>query len=189
MTVATMHKNASRAPLRPLDAPTLALTTFGLGFLRPAPGSWGSLPPVVMAWVLMSAGVTHGVLMWALIAVLVTSSVVCIAFGRYAERRFGRKDAAEVVADETAAQCLPLLALPAAWGGSVWAGLPGWLEAGVLCGACFVLFRAADVWKPWPARQLESLPHGWGVLIDDLIAALYAALVMRILLFVPVLVS
>jgi phosphatidylglycerophosphatase A len=54
------------------------------------------------------------------------------------------------------------------------------------CGGAFVLFRIADIIKPWPARRLETLPHGWGVLIDDLAAAVYAMLAMQLILRVVV---
>ena len=54
-----------------------------------------------------------------------------------------------------------------------------------LAGA-FLLFRVFDILKPWPARQLEALPAGWGVLIDDLVAGVYAAIVLGIALVLVV---
>lgn len=171
-------KNKVRAPVRPLDARTLCLTTLGLGFMRPAPGTWGSLPPCAMAFAFMASGASSGATLNWLLMVLLVASVMCVAFGKYSERRFGRKDAAEVVLDETAGQCLPLIAIPGAWRGLVSLSLPAWLEAGLLVGIAFVLFRICDIYKPWPARPAERLPHGMGILADDLVAGLYAALAM-----------
>ncbi len=178
-------KNKHRASIHPLDAPTLALTTGGLGFLRPAPGSWGSLPPVAIAGVLLLAGVTPLAFNITLGAILAVSCVLCVLCGLYAEARFGRKDAAEVVIDETAGQCLPLLLLPlpvfqaaAIAEGGLTSAI---LNVGALCAGAFVLFRIADILKPWPARSLERLPHGWGVLADDLMAGLYAMLLMQLI--------
>ncbi len=171
-------KNQRRAPIRPLSARTLVLTTLGLGFLRPAPGTWGSLPPCALALALMSAGAPPGATLNALLFTLIVASIACIAFGRYSERRFGRKDAAEVVLDETAGQCIPLIALPGAWRGLISPDLPAPLEADALIATAFLLFRLFDIAKPWPARQAEDLPHGWGILADDLLAGLYAALTL-----------
>ncbi len=160
--------------MRPLNLASLSLSVGGLGFLRPAPGTWGSLPPPAIAGVLMLAGVADTVAAGVVAVMLVASSVACVLWGRYAEVRFGRKDAAEVVADETAgvapATILAVLMTQ---------GLVGGLAA--LAGA-FLLFRVFDILKPWPARQLEALPAGWGVLIDDLVAGVYAAIVLGFVL-------
>ena len=168
-------KNKRRAPLRPLNAPTLALTCLGLGFLRPAPGTWGSMPPPAVVFVLAVAGSPPTLMLAAVAAMLLVSCVTCVAWGRYAESRFGAKDAAEVVIDETAGVCMPLFGL---W---IVPGLtePDFSQRAVwsagFCVASFVAFRAFDILKPWPARELERYPAGWGVLADDLAAGLYAA--------------
>jgi phosphatidylglycerophosphatase A len=180
------HKNTHRAAIQPLNAPTLGLSVFGLGFLRPAPGTWGSLPPAAIAGIMLLIGTPVFVQFTVIATILVLSSIVCIAFGRYAERRFGRSDAPEVVADETAGQCLPLLLWPPQFVGSclaitnqgiAWDGL---LRATLAVGAAFLLFRIFDILKPWPANRLERLPAGWGVLADDLMAGVYAAIVMQV---------
>lgn len=176
-------KNKRRAALQPLNFQTLALTCGGLGFLRPAPGTWGSFPPVALAGILLLAGTPAGPFNVAIAGVLVVACALCVLFGRYAESRFEGKDAAEVVIDETAGQCLPLLALPSAAFGACSIEAHGFVHATLyasgVCAGAFVLFRVADIVKPWPARALERLPHGWGVLADDLMAGLYAALVMQ----------
>lgn len=164
------HKNKSRAPVHPLDLGTLALSVGGLGFLRPAPGTWGSMPPPAIAAIMLLASVGAPARLVVALVCLVLGSVACVAWGRYAESRFGRKDAAEVVADETAGVAIPV-------------ALAGWVDGTVGAGivslaAAFVLFRIMDILKPWPARQLEALPYGWGVLVDDLVAGVYAAVVL-----------
>lgn len=179
-------KNKLRAGIRPLNPATLALTSGGLGFLRPAPGSWGSLPPVLLAFFLLLAGATPLAFNITLVSLLLFSGALCILLGRYAEARFGRKDAAEVVLDETAGQSLPLLFLPSALHASsdlaTNAPISALFTAATACAAAFLFFRIADILKPWPARSLERLPHGWGVLADDLAAALYASLALQLLL-------
>jgi phosphatidylglycerophosphatase A len=164
------HKNKARAPLRPLNVATLALSVGGLGFLRPAPGTWGSLPPVVVLAVLVAAGTDATWLHVAGAVMLLASSVACVAWGGYAEDRFGRKDAAEVVADETAGVCLPAIAAVAVFAETS--------ERLFALAAAFVLFRLFDIVKPWPGRRLERLPRGWGVLFDDLAAGVYAMIVI-----------
>lgn len=168
------HKNQHRAPIKPLNAPTLALSTLGLGFLRPAPGTWGSMPPPALVFALVLLGGSWNGLNLFVVGLLLLSSAACIGFGRYAEKRFGLKDAPEVVADETAGVCLPLL---------LWPTLPaGVFEAAAFCAGAFVLFRIFDISKPWPVARLEKLPHGWGVLLDDLMAGVYALLAMQLIL-------
>ncbi|MCA9292903.1 MAG: phosphatidylglycerophosphatase A [Phycisphaerales bacterium] len=194
--MAKPHKNKNRAPLKPLNVPTLALSTLGLGFLRPAPGTWGSLPPVVIVFACMLAGASTQQVAVVLIILLIASSAVNVAFGRYAETRFAlpdgtpQKDAPEVVIDETAGQSLALLAIP------IEAALlleNGWVSPDVphilthpevFLAMAFILFRALDTLKPWPARALEKLPHGWGVLLDDLAAGAYAGIAHGLIYFI-----
>jgi phosphatidylglycerophosphatase A len=162
----------------------LLLTTFGLGHMRFASGTWGSLPPVVLAAILFLAGLspagahnaassTNLIIFNAVFAaILIVFSLVCIVGGKQAEGKWG-KDPGEVVADETAGQCLPLLALPAC-------AFASWLYAGLTLAGAFLLFRLFDIIKPWPANGLQSKPHGWGILLDDLFAGLYAAIVLQV---------
>jgi phosphatidylglycerophosphatase A len=153
------------------------VTTFGLGYMRPASGTWGSMPPVVVAAALIWAGLGPHAAPWTyhlvLAGILVVFSLACLVMGDRAEARFLKKDPGQVVADETAGQCLSLAWLPASA-----LATPG-RAALTLLGA-FVAFRAMDVIKPWPARQLQRLPGGWGILVDDLFAGLYAAVIVQI---------
>jgi phosphatidylglycerophosphatase A len=79
-------------------------------------------------------------------------------------QRLGRKDPGAAVVDEIVGMWLSLLFLP-------------FTPATAIAG--FVLFRVLDVFKPWPARQLESLPGGWGIMTDDVMAGIYANLLLR----------
>ena len=94
------------------------LTSMGLGWLRPAPGTWGSLPPVALALTLVAFGggeLTRGGIapvnaLLVLLALL--AGWICLAFGDWAEKQFGRKDASEIVIDEVAGQSSARLFLP-----------------------------------------------------------------------------
>jgi len=180
---------AARGPKRDQGVDLLLATTLGLGYMRPAPGTWGSMPVPILVGLLWLAGVVpvqpdsaagaSSSIPWIayhaiLLAVLLTFSIACIAAGPRAEARFGRKDPSEVVADETAGQVIPLLFLPA-W---VWQDL--WTAAGAAV-AAFLLFRALDIIKLPPASQLQRLPAGWGILIDDLVAGAQALIIMQLL--------
>jgi len=168
-------KNKLRAPIRPLNVPTVCLTVLGLGFLRPAPGTWGSLPPPIIASVLILTA-PNAAMYYAIVgAMLLVACGVCVLWGRYAESRFARKDAAEVVADETAGVSLALLFIPP----MMIEGEPVALLV-TFCALCFFGFRFFDILKPWPARRFEALPFGWGVLLDDLAAGVYAGVTAQI---------
>jgi phosphatidylglycerophosphatase A len=96
---------------------------------------------------------------------VLAGAVVCVALGRFAEDHFGRKDPSQVTADEWAGQALALIGLPAATA-------PGGLL--IVAAAAFVAFRIFDIIKPPPAYGLQRLPEGWGILVDDLVAGVYA---------------
>ena len=83
--------------------------------------------------------------------------------------RVGLKDPGIVVVDEVLGQWVTLLALP-------------FTPATAALG--FLLFRAMDIVKPWPARDLERLPGGWGIMADDVAAGVYAHLALRVGLLV-----
>ncbi len=176
---------------RPRDTPGVALgfalvTTFGLGHCRPAPGTWGSLPPVALAMGLAALVLATGSSWWVyalpLVVVCLASCAACIFMGDRAEARFGRKDASEVVADETAGQCFPLLVVPMGMAGATLADF--WPVAGLIV-LSFFAFRLFDILKPEPANSLQAIAGGWGVLLDDLVAGLYAtALVALVHLFI-----
>lgn len=152
------------------------LTAGGLGMLRYAPGTWGSLPPVVLAFAMASLAVEPWMMTVTLALLGLAGSIACVRFGQFGEQLFHRKDAPEIVADEVAGQCIALLFLP--WRVPV-DGQDWLVNLGLAVGA-FAAFRLFDITKPPPANGLQRLPAGWGVLADDLVAGAYALLVMQV---------
>ena len=137
----------------------------GLGKLPIAPGTWGSLGGLALAWAFASLEFHSTPLLNPLLWWLALSGAGIWAAGRV-EQSTGRKDPQEVVVDEVSGQWLALLASPGAFSGGL-----GWKS--FLAG--FILFRVLDIWKPFPANQAESLPGGWGIMADDWVAGAYSA--------------
>jgi phosphatidylglycerophosphatase A len=147
-------------------------TFFGAGLGKPGPGTWGSV-----AAVLIWSGVAiwaHPVQSW-LIGLTVAGVVLSVGLGvpaaTIAARESGREDPGFVVIDEVAGQWMTLLAIPLAGVAADWKH--------ILLG--LLLFRVFDIFKPFPVRQLEKLPEGWGIVFDDVAAGLYAGAVMLVL--------
>jgi phosphatidylglycerophosphatase A len=144
----------------------LVATFFGAGRLKPGPGTWGSLATVV-CWFLIA----HRLPVPWVVPVNLALAALAIGLGIPAAtsvaRASGQKDPQFVVIDETAGQLITLLAAPVAW-------------KSFLVG--FILFRAFDIVKPYPIRQLEKLPEGFGIVVDDVAAGLYGLGVMQLLL-------
>lgn len=144
----------------------LVATFFGVGRLPLAPGTWGSAATVLLWWVLtrwMPAGWQPEIGL-GLAAVAVA---IGIRAATRVARELGRKDPGCVVIDEVAGQLITLLAVPVSW-------------KTLLVG--FILFRGFDTIKPPPVRQLEGLPEGTGIVVDDIGAGLYALAIMQVLL-------
>lgn len=141
----------------------LLLAGLGSGWLRPAPGTWASLAATAAC-----AAAEHGAQggMWAASACLVLGSLVTLAWAGRATDAQGRHDPGWVVSDEWAGQGLSWLLL--AWLGAPLPWLLGTLPA----------FRLLDIAKPGPIRSVQRVPGGWGVLLDDLLAGLGAALLV-----------
>jgi phosphatidylglycerophosphatase A len=145
---------------------TLVATFFGVGVLRPGPGTWGSAATVVLWW-LVARGIAPGWQPFAAIGLAALVVVVGIPAATQVCRASGLKDPQFVVIDEVAGQLITLIAVPVAW-------------KSLLLG--FILFRGFDIVKPPPVRQLEHLPEGFGIVIDDVGAGLYALAVMQVVL-------
>ncbi|UCC96606.1 MAG: phosphatidylglycerophosphatase A [Phycisphaerales bacterium] len=143
---------------------------FGLGRLPLAPGTWGSLPPVIIFGLMCHLHTPAAVTCIVMAALVLAGSVVCVMFAPATIAATGKNDPGEVVADELAGQAVTFLAAP------FWAAGAGWAIA--LLG--FALFRIFDIAKPWPIRKLEKFPAGWGILADDLLAGVYAAIALQI---------
>jgi undecaprenyl-diphosphatase len=151
----------------------LIASCFGLGWLPFAPGSWGSLPPVVI-FALMCYFQVPGILVSVVMAALaLVGSYFCVKFTPAVITASGKIDPPEVVLDEVAGQAITFLAVPFLAPGAV---LPSQFLTTAVAG--FLLFRAFDTIKPWPARNFEKFPAGWGVLADDLMAGVYAGIAL-----------
>jgi len=158
----------------------LLVTAGGLGLLRPAPGTWGSLPPVVVAFIMVQMGGLPGVAITiTMLGLCLLASLVCLVFGGWSEGHFGGKDPGQVVIDEVAGQSIPLMFLPFAAAETETGDLTHNL---ILLGLCFALFRGFDITKPPPCHQLQKIPGGLGILIDDIVAGLYALICIQIII-------
>jgi phosphatidylglycerophosphatase A len=144
-----------------MDRLTRFVLSFGgLGYLPLVPGTWGTLGAVGIAillpadrWWPVGAGAT-----------LLVASALTIALGRRAERLSGGKDPQFVVLDEVAGYFVTVMAFTRPD--------PLWLAVG------FFVFRVLDIKKPWPARRLEKLPAGFGVLLDDVLVGAYGLILI-----------
>lgn len=149
----------------------LAASGFGLGWLPLAPGSWGSLPPAIIFALLSYFNVSSTVITIIMVVLTLAGSVICVKCAPASIEATGDADPPEVVADEIVGQAITFVFA----GAFVTSGTPTvW---GLTLGG-FFLFRLFDVIKPCPARRLEKLPQGWGILADDLFAGLYAAIAL-----------
>ena len=145
---------------------TLVATFFGMGRLRPGPGTWGSAAAVLI-WGVIWRWVPAQIQGFVLAGLAVLAIVVGIPAATRFARALQLKDPQAVVIDEVAGQWITLLFAPVSW-------------KTLLLG--FILFRAFDILKPPPVRQLERLPEGTGIVVDDVAAGLYALLVMQLVL-------
>ena len=139
----------------------LLATSFGCGYAPKGPGTAGSAAAVLIGLILQKyAGFQP---LWFGVLALALTIPAMWAAGVTA-RETGRKDPQIVVIDEVVGQWLAIA-------GAAHLNWKSWLAA-------FLLFRAFDIWKPAPARQLESVPGGAGIVLDDMMAGVYAALVL-----------
>ncbi len=141
----------------------ILLSTFGyVGYFPIAPGTAGSAAALVL----------YGLLRWlglpaVDVAVIVVLSLAGVWAATVAEQHFGRTDPGHVVLDEVVGMLLTLLFVPVTW-------------SGLLAG--FLLFRAFDIVKPPPARQMERLHGGLGIMADDIVAGIYGNIALRVIL-------
>ena len=142
-------------------------TFFGAGLLKPGPGTYGSITALLLWYGAAHAlHPTHLALAigTAIAALLVT--LVGIPASTIVARESGRKDPGHVVIDEAAGQLIALIAVS-----------PDWRHAAI----SLVLFRIFDILKPPPVRQLEGLPEGTGIMMDDVAAGLLALFCAQII--------
>ncbi len=127
---------------------------FGVGYLPAAPGTWGSLAAIVIAYFFFPVKIPE------LLLVAFTVTLIGIYASYRAEDVYG-KDGAEIVIDEAAGIFVSIIAIPKS------------IETYTMA---FILFRFFDIVKPFPARRSERIPYGVGVMADDVIAGIYAGL-------------
>jgi phosphatidylglycerophosphatase A len=145
----------------------VAGTFLGAGRMKPGPGTWGSAAAALL-WLAAGTGLhlSPPQLAWLTLAGAAAALAIGIPAATIVERESGREDPQHVVIDEVAGQWIALLHSRVNL-------------SHLLAG--FLLFRLFDIVKPWPARRLESLPEGWGIMLDDVAAGVYALLVMQAL--------
>jgi phosphatidylglycerophosphatase A len=153
---------SARAPLWS----TLIATFFGVGRFRPGPGTWGSAAAVLL-WAVLARALAGPLRTPVVVGLALLATLLGIPAATKVARATGSKDPQFIVIDEVAGQLITLIAVPLAWKTFL---------------AGFILFRAFDITKPPPVRQLEKLPEGTGIVLDDVAAGIYALLVMQFLL-------
>ena len=176
---------SKRTPRTAKDYLALAIATCGVGYLPLAPGTWGSLVGVGVYILARGAAmefffeigarrnfnllhVYYGVIAFELVAVLAIALAGTWAASR-TEKLSGRKDPGKVVIDEVVGQFIALIPVPFVLEAAWWTAI-----------LAFVLFRFFDIVKPYPARRLESLEAGLGIMADDIVAGVYAAIVVAL---------
>lgn len=131
----------------------------GLGAIPWAPGTFGTLLGIPLYLLLQSAP------LWLYCGVLLLLFAVGAWCAHYTARALGQHDHGAIVIDEVLGFLIAMIAAPAGW---------GWIVAG------FLLFRLFDIWKPWPIRWADRHVHGGiGIMLDDVIAGIYAAIVLQ----------
>lgn len=142
----------------------LIASFFYVGFVPIIPGTFGSLAAFVLYFPLLYVN------RWP---VYLAAVLVIVAFGVWASGKVEKDsrivDPSFVVIDEVAGQLITLFLIPFSW---------------VNIAAGFLLFRVLDIIKPFPARQAEKLPRGWGIMFDDVLAAIYGNLFLQLVVFI-----
>jgi phosphatidylglycerophosphatase A len=142
-------------------------TFLGAGLLRPGPGTWGSAAAALL-WLAAGKGLHSGpaAFAWLTFAAAIGAFAIGVPAATRVERESGRPDPGHVVIDEVSGQWIALIHSRVNL-------------SHLLAG--FLFFRLFDIVKPWPARRLEAFPAGWGIMLDDVAAGVYALLLMQAL--------
>ncbi|MGI8836504.1 MAG: phosphatidylglycerophosphatase A family protein [Pyrinomonadaceae bacterium] len=169
------------------DYLALAIATCGVGYLPLAPGTWGSLMAVgfylslrlaVYGRFSNSLETAEAFFSYAFLAAellaITASSLLGVWAASRTERLLSIKDPGKVVVDEVAGQLIALLPVPMVVDGFWWV----WIVL------AFILFRFFDIVKPYPARRFESLHGGLGIMADDMVAGVYAAIVVAVAIII-----
>ncbi|MBN8189218.1 phosphatidylglycerophosphatase A [Salipiger thiooxidans] len=145
---------------------------FYVGFLKPAPGTWGSLAALPVAYGILLIGG-----FWLLLAATVAAFVLGYIATRSITATGEDHDPSWIVIDEVVGQWIALF--PVAYGAmmmsvEIWRLYPGWITG-------FLFFRLFDIWKPWLVGQADRRGDAMGVMLDDVIAGVFSAIVSIIL--------
>ena len=133
-------------------------TCFRIGYLPLAPGTWGSASAVI-AWRLLPE-----MELFRLSLIVIVIFLIGVNASSIVSNKERDSDPSKVVIDEWAGMWIALLMIPNEW---VWLGI------------AFLLFRVFDIIKVYPANRFERLPGGWGIMMDDVVAGLYAGVVTQ----------
>lgn len=169
------------------DYLALALATWGVGYMPIAPGTLGSAVGVGLYLMLRSLTIrivylhvpdyhltdefVESFRVAAMLVVIICLTAIGVWAASRAEKLLGRKDPGAVIVDEIAGQLITFLFIPLGLGLKWWMLVLG-----------FLLFRLFDIWKPYPVRRLEALESGLGIMADDVLAGVYAAATLTLLL-------
>ena len=141
-----------------------------LGYAPVAPGTVASLGCAVLMWFIVPevTPASPHLALWVMLLSTLAFTALAIWAADLAERQFGH-DSSRIVIDEYAGFAFSVLLLP---------------KSLLVFAVAFVLFRAVDIVKPFPARQAEALPGGAGIVMDDVIAGIYTNILLRVMLLV-----
>lgn len=172
---------SKRKPNGLLDYLSLAVTTFGVGYLPIAPGTWGSLVAVGFYAFLSNTFSSYRyaptsappeAMVAAIHAAILIAFTAFVLVGIWAATRsielLGNSDPSQAVVDEVIGQLVVFLFIP-------------FTQSWMLIGAGFLLFRLFDIWKPYPINDLQDLPGGIGICADDIAAGALAGVVLSII--------
>lgn len=150
-----------------LKPENLIASFLGLGYLPKAPGTWGSLGALGLYYLLPGDIFEFWNLLYYLPALLLFS-LFAVYISSKAERSLGH-DAPSIVIDEVCGFFTAVSFLPKTWMVGIYA---------------FVLFRVFDIAKPFPVNVSQKLPRGWGIVVDDILAGVYALIILQIINFI-----
>jgi len=159
----------------------LLTSCLGLGRLPLAPGTYGSIPPAIIFACLCLFGASAAITSLIMAALTILGSIICIKFAHAAIEATQKNDPPEVVADEFAGQALTFICVPFLLKN------PSPAQIWTATAIGFLFFRLFDITKPWPVKKLEKYKNGFGILADDLMAGIYAGLLLMLCLKAPTL--
>lgn len=142
-------------------AAKLIATFFYVGLIPVAPGTFGTLAAIPLFWII------SGVPIYIYLLITVVVIGVSVWAAAETEKIYGRRDPGQIVADEVAGYLVTMILIPPT-------------ATYIVVG--FFLFRILDILKPPPVRRLEKLPRGWGIVIDDVGAGVYACVLMHLII-------